>query len=209
MRTLIAVPCMDMVATGFCQSLAMLKKVGDCYVTHVAGSLIYDSRNKIAAKAIQLECDYVMWFDSDMIFEPNTLERLMADIKDKDFVSGVYYRRSGNYSPVLYKDLIRHEDGTVEAIAFDSIPDEMFTAAGVGFGCVLTSTAMLLDMAAKYKDWFTPNGKLGEDLSFCERARNMGYEIWVDPKIKCGHVGHIIVNEGFFEAYKQAEELKK
>ena len=66
MKTLIAIPCMDMVATGFCQSLAMLRKVGEVAITHVSGSLIYDSRNKVAIKAIELGCYYVLWFDSDI-----------------------------------------------------------------------------------------------------------------------------------------------
>jgi len=206
MRTLIAIPCMDYVATGFCQSLAMLKKVGECYITHVAGSLIYDSRNKIAGKAVELHADYVMWFDSDMIFMPDTLEKLMKHMEDgKDIVSGVYHRRSGSYAPVLYKELNLKEDGTVDPVSYDDYPkDKLFKAAGVGFGCVLMKTSVLLEMAAEYLDWFTPMNKLGEDLSFCQRATQLGYEIWVDPSVQCGHVGQVIVTDDFFDAYKNA-----
>lgn len=208
MKTLIAIPCMDMVATGFCQSLAMLRKVGEVAVTHVSSSLIYDSRNKIAVKAIELGCDFVMWFDSDMIFNPDTMERLIAHMEDKDIVSGLYFRRSGKYTPVMYKTLDLHEDGAIIVEDYIDYPkDGPFKVAGIGFGCVLMKTSVLVDMAATYGTWFTPNGRVGEDLSFCLRASELGYDIWVDPSIKCGHVGSIIVNEDFFNAIEQSKTI--
>ena len=98
-KILIAIPTMDMVPMGFAQSLAMLNKVGECVVSSVVGSLIYDARNKLAAEAVKLEADYVMWFDSDMIFQADTLERLMKDLDDgRDIVSGLYFRRSAPFS---------------------------------------------------------------------------------------------------------------
>ena len=204
MKTLIAIPCMDMVATGFCQSLAMLKKVGECYVTHLAGSLIYDSRNKIAAKAIELGTDYLMCFDSDMIFQPDTLERLMAH--DKDIVSGLYFRRTGTYRPVIFDELDVKDGKAVHHNLDDYPKDDIFKVKGIGFGCVLIKTEVLLDMIAAKGDWFTPMYGMGEDLAFCMRANELGYDIWVDPTVKCGHVGNVIVTEEFYEAYKFAND---
>jgi GT2 family glycosyltransferase len=204
MKTLIAIPCMDTVATGFCESLAMLKKVGECYVTHLAGSLIYDSRYKIAAKAIELGTDYLMCFDSDMIFQPDTLERLMAH--DKDIVSGLYFRRTGTYRPVIFDELDVKDGKAVHHGMIDYPKDEIFKVAGVGFGCVLVKTEVLLDMIAAKGDWFTPFYGMGEDLAFCYRAREMGYDIWVDPTIKCGHVGNVVCAEEFYDAYKFAND---
>ena len=87
---------MDMVATGFCQSLAMLQKSGhEVSIMFQVGSLIYDSRNRLAKQALKMSADYTMWFDSDMIFEPDTMRKLLAD--DKDIVSGMYFRRSHPY----------------------------------------------------------------------------------------------------------------
>ena len=77
MKTMIAVPCMDQVPTPFCQSLALLKRVGDCTLAMKSGSLIYEARNSLAMQAIQMEADYVLWLDSDMVFQPDTLVRLM------------------------------------------------------------------------------------------------------------------------------------
>ena len=68
MKIFIAVPCMDQVPARFAQSLAMLKKVGECAVGFQIGSLIYTSRNDLASKAIEMDADFVLWLDSDMVF---------------------------------------------------------------------------------------------------------------------------------------------
>lgn len=208
MKTLIAIPCAHSVAAGFSQSLAMLRKVGEVAVTHVEGSLIYDSRNKIGIKAIELGCDYVLWFDSDMIFAPDTMERLMSHMEDKDIVSGLYFRRSGKYTPVMYKKLDFREDGDVDIQDYTDYPkDKPFKVAGIGFGGVLMKTSVLLEMAATYGTMFTPSIKAGEDLAFCIRAAELGYDIWVDPTIKFGHIGSIIVDEGFYNAFEQSKTM--
>jgi hypothetical protein len=35
----------------------------------------------------------------------------------------------------------------------------------------------------------TDEGYIGEDFLFCDRAREAGYEVWVDPTITLGHMG--------------------
>lgn len=205
MKVLIAVPCMDQVAAGFAQSLATLNKVGECSVAFIQSSLIYDSRNKIAKMAIEMQADYVMWFDSDMIFMPDTLERLMKHAEDgKDIISGLYFRRAAPYTPVLFKSMVPCPDG-MRTENYNDYPSEIFECAGIGFGCVLVRTQVLFDMAAKHGDWFSPIGRVGEDLAFCLRAHELGYKIYVDPTIKCGHVGQMIITESI---YKMVRETK-
>lgn len=199
-KILIAVPCMDLVQASFAQSLASLNKVGQCAVAFNACSLIYDSRNKLAAKAMKDEFDYVLWLDSDMVFSPDILEKLIAD--DKDMVSGLYFRRTSPYTPVIFKDSELKDGRLVWSDYTDYPKGELFKAAGAGFGCVLMKTDMIFDMIGKYGDWFTPLYSSGEDLSFCYRARELGYEIWCDSRIKCGHMSHQMITEDFYEAFK-------
>ena len=66
-------------------------------------------------------------------------------------------------------------------------------------------TSVLFDVMAIHGDLFSPINGLGEDLSFCHRARSIGYKIYVDPEIKLGHCGHYIVTEDFFNSCKGAE----
>lgn len=202
MKILIAVPCMDEVAAGFAQSLATLDKVGDCVVTFIVGSLIYESRNKICKQAIEIGADYVMWFDSDMVIPHDTMSRLLAD--EKDIVSGLYFRRVSPYTPVAFKK-IRLSDGEEQGHweGFDDYPENtVFELEGIGFGCVLITTDVLMDIASKYGTWFDPIGHYGEDLSFCIRARECGYKVWLDSSVKLGHVAKTVIGEEFYKAVK-------
>lgn len=197
-KILICVPSGDMVASGFAQSLAMLQKGGnECAIAFEVGSLIYDARNKLAKKAITMGADWTMWFDSDMIFEPDTMIKLLAHAEK--FVSGVYFRRNPPYSPVAFKecDVQNKKWSDVE------LQDKMFEVEGVGFGCVLVSKDVLFDVAAQFGTWFEPFNGYGEDLAFCWRARQCGYKIQLDPEVKCGHVGHMVITEPFYHAYKE------
>lgn len=200
-KILICVPAMDMVATGFAQSLAMLQKGGnETAIMFEVGSLIYEARNKLAKQAIAMGADYTMWFDSDMIFKPDTMVRLLAH--DAPMVSGAYFRRSPPYHLVAFDEC----DAETRKWSDLDLPTETVQCGGVGFGCVLVKTEVLFEVAARYKTWFEPVNGFGEDLSFCWRARQCGYDILLDPTVTCGHVGHIVVNEDFYKAYAEGKK---
>ena len=192
MKTLIAVPAMDQVPAQFCASLAMLKRTGDSVVGFEISSLVYTARNNLAAKAIQLGADFVLWLDSDMVFAPDILERLFADYQagKGDIISGLYFRRA---------------EGPFTA-APESIPDDVFEIAGCGFGCVLMPADVLMDVIGKYGNPFDPINGMGEDLSFCWRARQCGHKIVCDPAISLGHVAHMVVDRSFYDSYNSHKE---
>ena len=202
MNILIAVPSMDDVPARFAQSLSMLKKVGHCAIAFQIGSLVYMSRNELAKKAIEIGAEYILWLDSDMVFDPDLLEKLMADMsEDVSMVSGVYFRRTPPFTPVLYDKLEIDENDNPSWTEFEDLPTEMFESGGVGFGCVLMKTAVAVSVFSKYLCFFDPIRGMGEDLSFCYRARQCGYKVFVDPKIQCGHVTKTIVDQNFYKAY--------
>ena len=205
MKIFIAVPSMDQVPAPFAQSLATLNRVGDCMVGFQIGSLIYDSRNNLARRAIQAESDYVLWLDSDMVFNPDMLQRLFES-KEKTgaaIVSGLYFRRVPPFSPVVFNKL-EINGKRCEWTEFDEIPPEPFEVGGCGFGCVLMDTDVLIDVFAREGDLFGPINGVGEDLSFCYRARKWGHNIICDPTIPLGHVGTTVINREFFNVYHKA-----
>ena len=207
MKILIAVPCMDQVPAQFAHSLATLNRVGECFVSFQISSLIYTARDELAKKAIELEADYVLWLDSDMVFNADTLQRLMANIEKGDIVTGLYYRRVSPFSPVLFKTIAFDGDKCIHD-EFTDIPDDVFEVEACGFGCVLTPTNVFIDVASKFGYVFTPLGNSGEDISFCWRARQCGYKIVCDPSIQLGHVGHHIITREFYEAFRRKDESK-
>ena len=149
-------------------------------------------------------------FDSDMVFRPDTLERMMAVLDEHpeiDVLSGLYFRRGQPFSPVLFKTLEVNEQGTLDWSDYEELPNELFEIAGCGFGCVLMRTDMLLDIAGKEGGgrWFTPIADAGEDCAFCIRARREGYKIYCDPTVDCGHMAYTPVTKDFWKAIRHEE----
>lgn len=208
MKILIAVPCMDSVPAQFAQSLALIQKVDECAIAFQMGSLIYNSRNNLATMAIQKEVDYVLWLDSDMIFPPDVLKRMLEDRDKGDIITGIYYRRVSPFKPVLFSKLSIDDKGCYWE-GYDDYPtDRLFDIEGCGFGCVLTPTNVFLNVIAKFDNMFAPIGGVGEDLSFCWRARECGYKIIADPRIQCGHVGHFTIDKQFYDSFKASKGEK-
>ena len=209
MRILIAVPCMDSVPSQFAQSLATLNKVEECVVAFQMGSLIYNSRNYLATAAVKMEADYVLWLDSDMVFSSDVLQRLWKDRDKGDIITGVYYRRVEPYKPVLFSKLSIENDQCQWEDYNDFPEDRIFEVEGCGFGCVLTPTNVFVDVINRFGNMFSPIGGVGEDLSFCWRARQCGYKIVADPSIQLGHVGLYVIDKGFYDVYAKAKGEKK
>ena len=131
-KILIAVPCMDQLPAQFAHSLATLTSYGiedtQISIWFNLGSLIYTSRDQIAKKALLDEADLVMWFDSDMVFNPDTLKRMLEHIDNgADMVTGIYYRRTQPFTPVIFDKMDLNEEGTAfEWTELKEIPSEPF-----------------------------------------------------------------------------------
>ena len=94
MKTMIAVPCMSLLSANFARSLALLRKGDDFDVQFEVDSLIYEGRNRLSDLAVKKGAEYVLWLDSDIVFEPDLLEKLQTDIESgKDIVTGLYFNR--------------------------------------------------------------------------------------------------------------------
>lgn len=204
-KILIAIPCMDQVPAPFAQSLAMIQKTDDNVAcAFQMGSLIYTSRNNLALQAMKTEFDYMLWLDSDMVFQQDLLIRMKQTMDEKglDFLTGLYFRRVPPFTPVLFDQLDIAEDGSCTWTDWKDVPEGLFKIGGCGFGCVLIKTDVLFDVQAKFGEMFNPIANMGEDLSFCWRARQCGYDIWCDPSLVCGHVGYTVINDKFYESYR-------
>lgn len=201
-KTLIAIPAMDSVPTQFAQSLSMLQKVEQTAISFNVGSLVYSSRNELVKRAIEMGADYIFWLDSDMVFDPDVLQKMHDTLEKEnlDILTGVYFRRVQPFTPVLFEKLDMTENGCTWK-EFDRIPEGLFEVAGCGFGCVLMKTEVFIDVFMKHQRFFDPIQGTGEDLSFCWRARDCGYKIVCDPSIPLGHVGHQVITRAFFDTF--------
>ncbi len=204
MRILVAIPCMDMVHTAFMDALLKLQPVGETEFAITCSSLIYNARNLLAQKAIDENFDRILWLDSDMVFHPDLLQRLSADLDEgREFVTGLYFRRKNKIKPVIFKNLGYTKNGrelSPFAKTYEDYPkDSIFEIAAAGFGVAMTTTKLVKQLYAEYGAPFTPQPGFGEDMSFCIRCEQSGIPMYCDSRIKAGHVAQTIVTEKSYE----------
>lgn len=200
MKLLIGIPTMDFVHVEFMKCLcALIQRLRDEKVNFDldinSGTLVYLARERIAHRAINEEYTHVLWLDSDMVFQPSLLDDLM--FSGKGFVTGIYHARRKGYASCIFKSIeINHIE------RFETYPAETFEIAGCGFGCVLVETEILKSVCLNKGTCFTPLRHLGEDIAFCQRAREMGFRLYCEPTVVCGHIGHITIYPEDHELWK-------
>lgn len=200
MRTLIAIPCMEMIETQFIECLLKLDIVGECEVRFLKGTLVYDARNQIMEYALKKGgFDYILWLDSDMTFEPDLMKRMMESIGDKPMLTGLCFGRRPPFRPCIFNKLEVKQEGLgimpYTENYYDYPRDSIFEVEACGFACVLQRMDMLEAMSI-YGVPFFPIAGLGEDLSFCWRAKKSEFSIWCDSSIKLGHLMRMEMEEG-------------
>lgn len=204
MKTLIAVPCMDVLEADFtdCMTELLLRhQPGEIEVKYLKATLVYDARNQLTSYALKKGgYDYVLWLDSDMTFEPDLLERMIEGIEGKQALTGLCFGRRYPFKPCIYRTLDVEQKGQmIHPKAdnwFDYPRDQIFEVAGCGFACLLMKMEVLEAMGI-YGVPFFPIGGLGEDLTFCWRAKKLDIKFHCDSRIKIGHIMRAIVNEEF------------
>lgn len=199
MKTLIAIPCMETLETEFVKCLFRLKPVGDVKIEFLSGSLVYAGREKLVDKAIEEGFDYILWLDSDMIFEPDLMEKLFAT--GKDFVTGLYFTRKMPWLPVIFKkiDVTFGKQPTSEQYV-DYPKEDVFEVDACGFGAVLMKTDVAIEVVKKFHTAFTPMLGAGEDIAFCLRCKELGIPMYCNSSVKLGHITRVVSNEASYLA---------
>ena len=209
MKVLIAIPCMDYLEADFTESLTNMLNAfkGEVDVKYLKASLVYDARNQLVKYARDKGgYDFVLWLDSDMTFEPDLLDRMLDDIEGKETgerlqaVTGLCFGRRPPFNPCIYSELDVKIEGKVitpSRTVYENYPrDSVFEVEACGFACVLMRMDMLEAMGI-YGVPFFPVAGLGEDLTFCWRARKLDIRFHCDSRLKIGHIMRVSVDEAF------------
>ena len=136
------------------------------------------------------EYDYIMWIDSDIVFKPEHFFKLLEH--DKDIVSGLYLKKPQTDSmadiPTSfacfvdddYRNLMTHEAN-----------GELINVRANGMGWMLVKKGVFEKIDYP---WFGMINHHGEDLSFQLRAKDAGYDSYVDTSIIVGHEKEVVLN---------------
>lgn len=158
---------------------------------YVADSLVYDARNELVNHAIQSNAKYLLFVDSDMLFDKEGVQKLVD--RDVDVCTGLYVERNGEeHRPTVYSDLdIRTKEHEAYKIHCTEI-EPFFKVKGCGMGFCLIKTEVFKKIIRKYGDCFQPVCGLGEDLSFCWKCEQLDIDIWCDSTFEIGHIGEYV-----------------
>lgn len=186
MRILIAIPTFETIQPEVFKAVYDLHSAGhELSFDFVKGYDCAVARNKISVLA-KGTYDYVLMVDSDTIIPPDTLE-LMLDT-DIDICLGVCPRKNtkeGETAMVKMTDMSYRD-----FYHYDELPAEKTEVKGGGFACALIKTTVLTALDYPYFQYVTNEdcSTFSEDFYFCQHARLYGYQIIMDPRVKCGHL---------------------
>lgn len=165
-------------------------------------SVVSRARNLLVKDFLDSDCTDLLFIDSDINFDPDDALRLMAWGSDPKMgiVAGV--PRTRNEDRVYITDLdydVANQlsmngmglvRGRRVATAFMLVRREVFeTLVNTHPEWSYEDTRSNKTLSAVFDFKLTSEGYMGEDFLFCDRARAAGFEVWIDPTIKLGHMG--------------------
>jgi GT2 family glycosyltransferase len=166
--------------------------------------LVSDLRNEAVRIAKQQGCTHVLFLDADMEWPADVLVKMLAH-HDKGIVSGLYFLKTWPHWPVA---LTRPRvNATTQAVDYDydkAAPFEssLVPEALVGMGCAIVPMSVFEAMPAPWFEYQQDGSgawTVTEDVAFCQKAAALGCPIYLDPSIKCGHVGQQVVSEPWYQ----------
>ena len=182
----IGIPCLnDMMHV---QTTASLVKIISAlpfprHISFVNNTLLHTARRQIVLEAQKYKATHLLFLDTDMEVEGDTVLKLMAHGKE---VIGVNYYQRG--LPLISTVRMKTPETGLHTVA--KVPDTLFECDAVGSGCMLVDMRVF-DIIEK--PWFfykyDESYPTGEDVWFCEQVKKAGLHIWCDPTIPVGHIG--------------------
>lgn len=144
---------------------------------------VHMAREHMAKNAFDAGMDYIFWFDDDMLLPPDTFEILYKH--DVGMVSPLTFMRVPPYNPVMWR-IEKLNDGEIRFYHIDKWESNKFLQVdAMGFGCVLMKVPVLNRIPPP---WFFTTLPLGEDLSFCYKAKINGVKSYVDTSFEIKHL---------------------
>jgi hypothetical protein len=169
------------------------------------GPYIHDNRCRIAKYFLEhTDFQWLWMLDNDIEFEPDTLYKLLGAAEEHDLkvVGAAYWNRYNDKGS--YLTWLRFTNEGIRACA--ALPEDPapYPVTALGMGCTLIHRDALQDVADFHRaanpedPWDTFGAdllkyddgtahRMGEDVTFCLRARRVGYEVFGIPTVLVGH----------------------
>ena len=172
--------------------------LGETHFINIEDRPVDDARQWLTRQALSVPgLTHILWIDDDMVFQPDALQKLLAH--DLDIVGGLCFnRRSPAYQPIVAKkyhpDLGMAPNAT--GFVYDLPQSGLYECDRTGGAFLLVKTQVFKDIETHFgpDSWWIPAGDASEDFSFCARAQECGYKIFVDCGVSIGHIGKVTID---------------
>ncbi len=168
------------------------------------------AREQLAQYSLDGGFDYLFMIDDDMICPLDLFEKLYAN--KKDICAALAFTRNPPHGPVLYNlekgfDPFRGERYYCNYSVKTYPKETLVECDAVGFGAVLIKVDVLRGMK---KPYFMSTSGAGEDIHFCHMAREAGFRVFMDTRVKLGHLGYPkVITEETFESANNVEKMRE
>lgn len=152
-------------------------------IVNSKSSIITHSRNLAVDAALEARAEWLMFLDSDMVFPPDTIPRLIA--RGKPIVGATYPRKGW---PLAY--IGTRVDGASLSLADTGLIE----AARLPAGCLLIQAEVFARLKRPYFRCGYDEAAgvvLGEDFWFSDQLRRLGFSLWCDLDLsrQLAHLG--------------------
>lgn len=170
--------------TDFWDSLLHVGPPAPVDVKVERGGNIATNRNRITKHFLESDKEWLLYLDDDQILLAGTIQKLIAH--GKDVVGAVYAMRDFPFAPLVFD---REEgDGRVGLKRCTADDCGLISVKALGAGCLLVHRRVIEAMTPPY--WTIGQIKpdaLSDDIDFCRRVRQAGFDIWCDFDTWVGH----------------------
>ena len=183
---------------------------GGAYASMLCGTNVSRGRNQLVEAFLKTPIPWLWMLDSDMTFDPDCLDRLMATAHPvrRPIVGGLCYGVShdGKPWPTLYRIT-----GEGEVLRIEQPPSSgLIDVDATGAACLLVHRSVFEKIATEYPPpypWFAESIAFGkpwsEDITFCVRARAAGFPTVVDCDVKLGHMKTVSIDSEYAERWNE------
>jgi len=171
------------------------------------GSILTKVRNGIVKRFIESKANKLLFLDSDMVFEPEQVAKLINAQFD---VSIINYRAKHNQVKYFSEPILK--DGEPTGVCIDGEAWLETEQGGTGIMCI--SRKAITEMIAAYPELtYKDNGPTpalfdfqlkdgqyyGEDYTFCQRFRAIGGQIFMLADAETGHIGTTVYHGNYHD----------
>lgn len=160
-------------------------------VLGLRGTLPVVRRLCVAEVLSRPEITHHLWVDSDMVFPPDSLNRLLRH--NMPVVGVNYFTKTLPPKPVAYCD----SEDNVGPLWTDANSTGLVEVQHTGMGLMLVDVRVYEKLSwpmFKFEEIAPQNFRdRGEDVYFCNQVRNLGLSVWIDQDLskEIKHIGDL------------------